>query len=1113
MIEFVARRLLRWECSLREIELDRFPKNPETIGVVSMTIKARCSQGHAIRVKDEHAGKTVRCPQCGEAVPIPDAYPDIEREQADRAMPIKSKARSGPSTRRTGKTNRSVAVWKRPIVFAGGGLALVVAVGLFWWFNKPGVETLPAAGTNGPTGGDARRVPVAASEPAADQPAAESADAAPLAGSQMPQTADTIGDSRVSRTSRPTVRPSVLSADETQAIMKQTEAAVRQKLETIYAEQYVPGEITPDTELDLEDGRQLTGKLLFFPPYRVVITKEGQRHILDYRTPEGKVKSSRRISDRPETRPDLPDLDVTYIERTPRTRSNHGNVDYPGGLPKLKRPNEDRLFPLPGTKVTFTAHVVNRGARDTQEATYRWLLDGRPIGDGKLAGLAPKAEATALVQWDWQDGPHEITFAVDPDQGTREISRLNNQLTDRTDARGFLIHVTKDALEEYNSAANLVESFSFEDWVQHHFLIWNLIFQSGIFPESPEGCLVRCRVDKILYVNAASARQEVEQAQQDGHEWGNYFQGTWHFEKHADFRRRMQSREIEFLHEMGHQLGLIDEYRQDINAGEVQLPAGGPFAFVHHFHSNTPSLMGNNSSPLFSDQAVVALNVQQNRPGGYFGDYQFVMPSSCRARVLDRSGRPLASATVNFYRRVNGKFTADGFLAGGATDDRGEFPLPNQPTPEYVTDDGLFRLRPNFLGKMDTVGSQGSVLVCITHHERSEWHVLEASKANVAAMAGHDEYVFEFPTQFAESAAPPGPKNLKAAFRNHNTVDIRFDPVPGAREYRLYGKKDGEVPTVSPYTLLRTHNAAELQFRETGVFPVNSDQPLTLVVKERENLYLAVTAVDEQGRESDWSNVANVHPLQAVNRIAVAADGKRYISDVHGGRIFRQNPDRTVDDWRALIRDHAGWRFNGVALTSTGEILATDVNVHCLHRFTPGGTHVKTNGAKGSGNGQFDTPIDLAIDDQGNVYVADLKNRRVQIFDRELNWKMTVAEGLQSPQGVAVDGTRLYVADDGAKQVVIFEKADDAWRPAQKIDGFQRPFDVAVDQAGRIIVADRKAQAVFVFDRHGKPVQAFEKLGVVNGVAVTPDGTILATAEWNAVHELSLSGPEAGRRR
>jgi DNA-binding beta-propeller fold protein YncE len=51
------------------------------------------------------------------------------------------------------------------------------------------------------------------------------------------------------------------------------------------------------------------------------------------------------------------------------------------------------------------------------------------------------------------------------------------------------------------------------------------------------------------------------------------------------------------------------------------------------------------------------------------------------------------------------------------------------------------------------------------------------------------------------------------------------------------------------------------------------------------------------------------------------------------------------------------------------------------------GKFVKTWGSRGSGPGEFDMPNSVATDAAGNVYVADLGNRRIQVFDNDGNFK------------------------------------------------------------------------------------------------------------------------------
>ncbi|MBC7262582.1 MAG: hypothetical protein H5T63_11300, partial [Chloroflexi bacterium] len=72
-------------------------------------------------------------------------------------------------------------------------------------------------------------------------------------------------------------------------------------------------------------------------------------------------------------------------------------------------------------------------------------------------------------------------------------------------------------------------------------------------------------------------------------------------------------------------------------------------------------------------------------------------------------------------------------------------------------------------------------------------------------------------------------------------------------------------------------------------------------------------------------------------------------------------------------------------------------------------TAVLTWGGFGTGDGQFNDPKGIAVDGQGNVYVVDTRNQRVQVFDGEgrylrgWGWQGNGAGEFQEPWGIAVD--------------------------------------------------------------------------------------------------------------
>ena len=70
----------------------------------------------------------------------------------------------------------------------------------------------------------------------------------------------------------------------------------------------------------------------------------------------------------------------------------------------------------------------------------------------------------------------------------------------------------------------------------------------------------------------------------------------------------------------------------------------------------------------------------------------------------------------------------------------------------------------------------------------------------------------------------------------------------------------------------------------------------------------------------------------------------------------------------------------GLAVDGNGNLYVADMGNHRVQKFGPSGQFLLKWGAQGSGDGQFDFPSGIAVDGDGNVYVADSRNCRVQKF-------------------------------------------------------------------------------------------------------------------------------------
>lgn len=90
--------------------------------------------------------------------------------------------------------------------------------------------------------------------------------------------------------------------------------------------------------------------------------------------------------------------------------------------------------------------------------------------------------------------------------------------------------------------------------------------------------------------------------------------------------------------------------------------------------------------------------------------------------------------------------------------------------------------------------------------------------------------------------------------------------------------------------------------------------------------------------------------------------------------------------WGSLGTAHGQFRFygdfrGGLAVGSNGDVYVSDSDNHRIQVFSSAGVFLKTFGSLGKGNGQFNNPTALAFDPLNHeLYVADSGNNRIQRF-------------------------------------------------------------------------------------------------------------------------------------
>lgn len=227
---------------------------------------------------------------------------------------------------------------------------------------------------------------------------------------------------------------------------------------------------------------------------------------------------------------------------------------------------------------------------------------------------------------------------------------------------------------------------------------------------------------------------------------------------------------------------------------------------------------------------------------------------------------------------------------------------------------------------------------------------------------------------------------------------------------------------------------------------------------------------------------AKTFPFQMIGPYGIAIDSKGlvYVADQRVGAIFIFNPEtRETQLIRNGYEAHFGW-INCVAIDDDDRLFVSDARLHRVLIFNP--KHELTDQiTEGMVN-----PVGLAIDTANRfLYVVDTQQDQVLVYDADSlklirrigtggkNHTLTTPGDFGAPQGVALDGDgNVYVTDTLNNRVEIFD-ADGNFISAFGKNGdgpgyFARPKGIAVDADGHIWVADEMQDRLQVFNKDGQ---------------------------------------------
>jgi len=260
--------------------------------------------------------------------------------------------------------------------------------------------------------------------------------------------------------------------------------------------------------------------------------------------------------------------------------------------------------------------------------------------------------------------------------------------------------------------------------------------------------------------------------------------------------------------------------------------------------------------------------------------------------------------------------------------------------------------------------------------------------------------------------------------------------------------------------------------------------PYGLAVDSKGNLYVADTkvgAVFVFNPESRDTNLIK-HGVDAkfgrIFGLAIDDSDRLFVSDGEYDHVLVFNAERKMEGsfGEGIMRDPAGLaideenRFLYVANTGTDQILVYDADTFKLLRKigTPGKNHTLTS------PGDFSEPTNVAVDKDGNLYVADTMNDRIEEFDAEGTFIRAFGKNgdgpgeFSRPKGIAIDcDNHVWVMDAMMNRLQVFTAEGDlrlivggfGMLPGQ----FQAPAGITIDKNNRVFTSEQLYGRVQMF--------------------------------------------------
>jgi DNA-binding beta-propeller fold protein YncE len=162
-------------------------------------------------------------------------------------------------------------------------------------------------------------------------------------------------------------------------------------------------------------------------------------------------------------------------------------------------------------------------------------------------------------------------------------------------------------------------------------------------------------------------------------------------------------------------------------------------------------------------------------------------------------------------------------------------------------------------------------------------------------------------------------------------------------------------------------------------------------------------------------------------------------------------------------------------------------------------------GSRGLGDGMFVGPQNMAVDEEGYLYVVDYGNRRISKFDPDGAFILSFGNrnrrgfsdgafpGFLSPTGIAARDGRVYIADSLARSIYIFDR-NGTYLDILTGEGLTGPESLRFTRNGQLLAAD--TNRILLIDPHSAVIRELGMAGNsrvrIIGAETDRNGNILA---------------------